>query len=80
MQHGTRHIISSMEGAGHRISMVFACGGLSKNQLFIQTHADVTGIRQIVVCIIILNESQIGLLVTCSSINIFFPKKMKQKL
>ncbi|XP_033637180.1 FGGY carbohydrate kinase domain-containing protein-like [Asterias rubens] len=51
--HGTRHIISSMEGAGHRISMVFACGGLSKNQLFIQTHADVTGLP-----IVLPKESQ----------------------
>ncbi|XP_022109863.1 FGGY carbohydrate kinase domain-containing protein-like isoform X2 [Acanthaster planci] len=42
--HGTRHIISSMDAAGHCISILYACGGLSKNSLFIQTHADVTGL------------------------------------
>ncbi|XP_038056247.1 FGGY carbohydrate kinase domain-containing protein-like isoform X2 [Patiria miniata] len=42
--HGTRHIISSMDTAGHCISTLYACGGLSKNPLFVQTHADVTGL------------------------------------
>ena len=42
-QHGTRHIIESLNKAGHRINTLFLCGGLTKNELFIQTHADVTG-------------------------------------
>lgn len=42
-QHGTRHIIESLNKAGHCINTLFLCGGLSKNELFIQTHADVTG-------------------------------------
>ncbi|XP_006862548.1 PREDICTED: FGGY carbohydrate kinase domain-containing protein-like isoform X1 [Chrysochloris asiatica] len=40
---GTRHIIEAMEAAGHSISTLFLCGGLSKNSLFVQMHADITG-------------------------------------
>ena len=47
-QHGTRHIIESMNKAGHSIETLVLCGGLTKNELFIQTHADVTGSRIIV--------------------------------
>ena len=43
-QYGTRHIIEAMQTAGHDIRVIFACGGLSKNEIFIQTHADVTGL------------------------------------
>ncbi|KAM7444684.1 hypothetical protein ABFA07_006777 [Porites harrisoni] len=44
LAHGTRHIIESLNKAGHRINTLFLCGGLTKNELFIQTHADVTGL------------------------------------
>ncbi|XP_010608769.2 FGGY carbohydrate kinase domain-containing protein isoform X4 [Fukomys damarensis] len=40
---GTRFIIEAMEAAGHSISALFLCGGLSKNPLFVQMHADITG-------------------------------------
>ncbi|XP_075412998.1 FGGY carbohydrate kinase domain-containing protein isoform X2 [Tenrec ecaudatus] len=40
---GTRHIIETMEAAGHSLSTLFLCGGLSKNPLFVQMHADITG-------------------------------------
>ncbi|XP_045834568.1 FGGY carbohydrate kinase domain-containing protein isoform X3 [Meles meles] len=40
---GTRLIIEAMEAGGHSISTLFLCGGLSKNPLFVQMHADVTG-------------------------------------
>uniref|UniRef100_A0A2I3RNZ1 FGGY carbohydrate kinase domain-containing protein n=1 Tax=Pan troglodytes TaxID=9598 RepID=A0A2I3RNZ1_PANTR len=40
---GTRFIIEAMEAAGHSISTLFLCGGLSKNPLFVQMHADITG-------------------------------------
>ncbi|XP_030061134.1 FGGY carbohydrate kinase domain-containing protein [Microcaecilia unicolor] len=40
---GTRHILETMQAAGHRISTLFLCGGLSKNSLFVQMHADITG-------------------------------------
>ncbi|NXG46776.1 FGGY protein, partial [Psilopogon haemacephalus] len=40
---GTRHILETMEAAGHRINTLFLCGGLSKNPLFVQMHADITG-------------------------------------
>jgi len=44
LAHGTRHIIESMNKAGHSIDTLLLCGGLTKNELFIQTHADVTGL------------------------------------
>ncbi|KFO87626.1 FGGY carbohydrate kinase domain-containing protein, partial [Buceros rhinoceros silvestris] len=40
---GTRHILETMEAAGHHINTLFLCGGLSKNPLFVQMHADITG-------------------------------------
>ncbi|XP_029803915.1 FGGY carbohydrate kinase domain-containing protein isoform X3 [Suricata suricatta] len=40
---GTRLIIEALEAAGHSISTLFLCGGLSKNPLFVQMHADITG-------------------------------------
>lgn len=43
LAHGTRHIVECLNKAGHSIDTLFLCGGLSKNELFIQTHADVTG-------------------------------------
>ncbi|XP_052032738.1 FGGY carbohydrate kinase domain-containing protein isoform X4 [Apodemus sylvaticus] len=40
---GTRFIIETMEAAGHSLRTLFLCGGLSKNPLFVQMHADITG-------------------------------------
>lgn len=42
-QFGTRFIIEAMQAAGHSLSTLFLCGGLSKNPLFVQMHADITG-------------------------------------
>ncbi|KAH0518984.1 Protein Hook-like protein 1 [Microtus ochrogaster] len=39
---GTRFIIEAMQAAGHSLSTLFLCGGLSKNPLFVQMHADIT--------------------------------------
>ncbi|XP_057189780.1 FGGY carbohydrate kinase domain-containing protein isoform X3 [Triplophysa rosa] len=41
---GTRHIIDAMREAGHDITTLFLCGGLSKNTLLVQLHANVTGL------------------------------------
>ncbi|XP_055978249.1 FGGY carbohydrate kinase domain-containing protein isoform X2 [Sorex fumeus] len=41
---GTRLIVEAMETAGHSIHTLFLCGGLSKNPLFVQMHADITGL------------------------------------
>ncbi|KAJ8750747.1 hypothetical protein K2173_015928 [Erythroxylum novogranatense] len=41
--YGTRHIVEHCNAHGHKIDMLLACGGLSKNPLFVQEHADVTG-------------------------------------
>ncbi|GFR93456.1 FGGY carbohydrate kinase domain-containing protein [Elysia marginata] len=43
LAYGTRHIISEMEKHGLKISLVYLCGGLRKNALYVQTHADVLG-------------------------------------
>ncbi|XP_041064701.1 FGGY carbohydrate kinase domain-containing protein isoform X3 [Carcharodon carcharias] len=40
---GTRHILETMLTAGHQIDTIFMCGGLSKNLLFSQIHADISG-------------------------------------
>ena len=43
--HGTRHILATMNANGYRIDTIFACGGDTKNHVFVQEHADVTGCR-----------------------------------
>ncbi|MBT3361759.1 MAG: FGGY-family carbohydrate kinase [Rhodospirillales bacterium] len=43
--HGTRHIIQSMNDAGYAIDTVFACGGGTKNPVFLREHADITGCK-----------------------------------
>jgi len=43
--HGTRHIISEMNSKGYQIDSIFACGGGTKNAVFVREHADVTGCR-----------------------------------
>ncbi|KAK2822065.1 hypothetical protein Q5P01_022130 [Channa striata] len=41
---GTLHILENMKKAGHDIRTFFLCGGLSKNPLFVQIHANATGL------------------------------------
>ncbi|GAV59607.1 FGGY_N domain-containing protein/FGGY_C domain-containing protein [Cephalotus follicularis] len=41
--YGTRHILEHCNAHGHKIDTLLACGGLAKNPLFIQEHADITG-------------------------------------
>jgi FGGY-family pentulose kinase len=41
--HGTRHIVDTMNAAGYRIDTLVACGGDTKNPVFVREHADVTG-------------------------------------
>lgn len=45
--HGTRHILETMNRAGFRISTILACGGDTKNPLFLREHADATGCQVI---------------------------------
>ncbi|KAJ8634632.1 hypothetical protein MRB53_008899 [Persea americana] len=52
--YGTRHIVEHCNAHGHKIDTLLACGGLAKNPVYIQEHADIVG------CSIILpreNES-----------------------
>eukprot|EP00002_Diphylleia_rotans_P032232 TRINITY_DN6753_c0_g1_i1.p1 TRINITY_DN6753_c0_g1~~TRINITY_DN6753_c0_g1_i1.p1 ORF type:complete len:509 (-),score=83.41 TRINITY_DN6753_c0_g1_i1:558-2084(-) len=48
LAYGTRHIIESMEQAGHKISAILVTGGLAHNRVFLQEHADVTGLPVVV--------------------------------
>ncbi|TKY54600.1 FGGY carbohydrate kinase domain-containing protein [Spatholobus suberectus] len=41
--YGTRHIVDHCNAHGHKINTLLACGGLSKNPIFIQEHADIIG-------------------------------------
>jgi FGGY-family pentulose kinase len=43
--YGTRHIIEEMNRAGYNINTIFACGGGTKNPVFLREHADITGCR-----------------------------------
>ncbi|XP_013418272.1 FGGY carbohydrate kinase domain-containing protein [Lingula anatina] len=44
LAYGTKHILEALKAAGHQVEMMFMCGGLAKNSVYVQTHADVTGI------------------------------------
>lgn len=41
--YGTRHIIDALNEHGYAITRIHACGGGTKNSLWLQEHADVTG-------------------------------------
>jgi FGGY-family pentulose kinase len=41
--YGTRHIIEEMNDHGYGIRRIHACGGGTKNPLWLQEHADITG-------------------------------------
>lgn len=43
--HGTRHILLALEESGYRIQTIFACGGDTKNPVFVREHADITGCK-----------------------------------
>ena len=43
--HGTRHVVDAMNAAGYRIDTMIACGGDTKNPVFLREHADATGAR-----------------------------------
>ncbi|WP_042696785.1 FGGY-family carbohydrate kinase, partial [Azospirillum sp. B506] len=41
--YGTRHIVAAMNGRGYAIDTILACGGGTKNPVFLEAHADATG-------------------------------------
>jgi len=41
--HGTRHIVDALRAGGYRIDTILACGGGTKNDVFLREHADATG-------------------------------------
>ncbi len=42
---GTRHIIDELNASGFAIETICACGGGTKNPVYLQQHADITGCR-----------------------------------
>lgn len=45
LAYGTRHIIEELNKCGYNITTIMACGGDTKNRLFVQEHCDITGCR-----------------------------------
>lgn len=43
LAYGTRHIIESMNAAGHKIERIVMCGGSTKNPYWLRENADATG-------------------------------------
>ncbi|RFY43836.1 sugar kinase, partial [Salmonella enterica subsp. enterica serovar Enteritidis] len=41
--YGTRHIIDTLEDAGHQINRLVMCGGATKNPLWLREYANATG-------------------------------------
>lgn len=41
--HGTRHIIETLNAHGYSIRTLLACGGGTRNRVFLREHADITG-------------------------------------
>ncbi|PGH57423.1 ribulokinase [Azospirillum palustre] len=48
--YGTRHIVAAMNERGYAIDTILACGGGTRNPVFLQAHADATG------CTLVLPE------------------------
>jgi ribulose kinase len=43
LAYNTRYIIESMTEKGHVFDSIFICGGFANNKLYMQCHADITG-------------------------------------
>ena len=43
--YGTRHIIETLNDRGYAIDTLFACGGGTKNAVFLREHADALGMK-----------------------------------
>jgi FGGY-family pentulose kinase len=54
---GTRHILNRLGDHGYRIETLLACGGGTKNEVYLREHADVTG------CTVVLPEEPEAVLV-----------------
>jgi len=54
---GTRHILEELNAGGYRIGTLVACGGDTRNPVFVREHSDATGCR-----IVLPRESEAVLL------------------
>ncbi|KAL4236088.1 hypothetical protein ACF0H5_004474 [Mactra antiquata] len=48
LAYSTCHILDVMRQCGHSTEILYICGGLRNNQLYLQTHADATGLPVVV--------------------------------
>ena len=46
--YGTKHIIDAMNASGYDLNTLVCCGGGTKNAVFMQQHANVTGCRLLI--------------------------------
>ncbi|VAI56176.1 unnamed protein product [Triticum turgidum subsp. durum] len=67
--YGTRHIVEHCNAHGHKIDTLLACGGLAKNSLYVQEHADIIG------CPIILPRENESVLLGASVLGAVAAKK-----
>jgi len=59
-----------MKLAGQKVELLVVCGGLAKNKLYIQTHADVLGsYLQSVPCTDYLHQGGYVIIVVCLSVS-----------
>ncbi len=72
--YGTRHIISEMNANGFAINTILACGGGTKNRIFLREHADITG------CQIILPEEPEAVLLGSAVLGAVAAKKFPSVL
>jgi len=61
LAYGTKHIIEEMNKEGHKIDRIFMCGGLSKNTLFVNQHANATQLP-----IFRMNDCEDAMLLGCA--------------
>ncbi|XP_047308397.1 FGGY carbohydrate kinase domain-containing protein [Impatiens glandulifera] len=67
--YGTRHIVEHYNAHGHKIDTLLACGGLAKNPVYIQEHADILG------CPIILPKENESVLLGAAILGVVASKK-----
>ena len=42
---GTAHCLRALADGGYKVSRIYACGGMAQSDLWMQIHADVTGVE-----------------------------------
>jgi FGGY-family pentulose kinase len=72
--YGTRHIVEEMNRRDYAIDTLFACGGGTKNPVFLREHADITGCRVVLPRepeAVLLGAAVLGAVASGSQRNVF---------